>query len=187
MVECGANPRTKENIVPSSETAPAEDFREYRAIIRYLLESKSTRVIPNSSQGHASVIIEEMVRHAGSSFLAVAQRLNPAVWGARVVEALSDAISNGIDVSLLVVDGTGIGHTADWPETLRSRIRRISAKDAEEEANTLNFAVMDGNAIRIEFDKGKCQAAFCANNEELAGLARRRFEALSRSAEAAFA
>ena len=75
---------------------------EYRQAVSAMLESDKFSRIENSSPKHAAIIIEEMIGHAKHSFCAVAQSMNPVVWSPGVINALSNALKNGITVSLLV-------------------------------------------------------------------------------------
>lgn len=153
-----------------------EELTLYRALVRKLIESGSTHQLPNSSPKHAAIIIEEMVRHAKDSFVAVSDCFDSSVWGSEVVQALVEACRKGVSVGLLAVKSAE--HIDNWDPEVRSCVRRLSDDDAASDAKTANFAVMDKRALRLETDKSKFLASFFANNAELAGLAFERFGVL---------
>lgn len=153
---------------------------EYRQAVSAMLESDKFSRIENSSPKHAAIIIEEMIGHAKHSFCAVAQSMNPVVWSPGVINALSNALKNGITVSLLVVTQGELPHLVDVDQNLRSHIRR--AASAEEIG--INFAIMDLKAVRIEHDVANDRATFCVNEAELARLAQTKFDALYKAGSA---
>ena len=147
---------------------------DYRQAVCAMLEADEFRRIENSSPKHAAIIIEEMIGHAKHSFCAVAQTLNPVVWSAGVIAALSRAMARGVAVSLLVVAAGDLAHLDSIPAELRNRIHRAERPDVI----GINFAVMDDKAVRIEHDVANDRATFCVNEAELARLAQTKFDAL---------
>lgn len=150
---------------------------EYRQAVRAMLESEKFGRIENSSPKHAAIIIEEMIAHAKDSFCAIAQRMDPAVWSPCVLGALSEALKKGVAVSLLVVASGELAHLDGISPELRSHIRRAERA----EGIGINLAVMDGKAVRLEYDVANDRATFCVNEAELARLARAKFDALYES------
>ena len=153
---------------------------DYRQAVCAMLEANEFRRIENSSPKHAAIIIEEMIGHAKHSFCAVAQTLNPVVWSAGVIAALSRAMAKGVTVSLLVVAAGDLAHLDSIPAELRSHIRRAERPDVI----NINFAVMDDKAVRIEHDVANDRATFCVNEAELASLAQARFDTLYKAGTA---
>lgn len=149
-------------------------LNEYRQAVCAMLESEDTREIKNSSPKHAAIIIEEMIRHTKTSFFAIAQRMNPVVWSQRVINALAQAKKDGKEVSLLLLDSDNISHLDGVDPIVKSCVRKLPRAGMFQ----YNLAVMDDCAVRFEYDVANDHALFYANNRELAGLARRRFDSL---------
>jgi hypothetical protein len=159
-------------------------MREYRVIIRSLLDTNSQEIVENASLSHAAVILEEMVRHAKTSFIAVAQSLNKDAWNDQVVQALAEAKQRGVDIDLLVTnqDNASLAHLNDWDFSVRKCIRKISEKVRESGIHLENFAVMDRKALRFEVDKEHASAVFCANSPEAATTILKHFQCLKEEA-----
>lgn len=170
--------------IPPDESE--ESMKVYRGIVSDLLEIGSDSIVKNESSQHAAVIIEEMIAHARQSFVAIADKFDTSVWSDRVVSALADAKKRGVDIRLLVVNEAD-AKVAEWNDIVRALVKQISIEDKKVQRNTLNFAVMDKKAVRIENDKSEYHAAFCANNAEIAKVATAQFDRLEKRAKPLYA
>lgn len=159
-------------------------MHEYRVVIRSLLDTNSTDVVQNDSLRHAAVILEEMVKHAKTSFYAVAQTLNKTAWNNAVVQALAEAKRRDVDIELLVTnpDSASLAHLNGWDESIRTCIKTISDELRESSLELYNFAVMDRRSFRFERNKITGAALFCANNPEFSTAALNCFCVLKRNA-----
>lgn len=153
---------------------------DYRQAVCAMLEANEFRRIENSSPKHAAIIIEEMIGRAKVSFRAIAQRMNPVVWSPSVIAALTNAMKRGVVVSLLVVTPEALTHLEGIDPELRSHIRRAANPDDI----TINLAVMDDKAVRLEYDVANDRATFCVNEAELASLAQAKFDELYKTGTA---
>ena len=150
------------------ETTNSESILlEYRKTVRNLFDTGASDVIDNSSPRHASILIEEMVRHAQVSFYAFAGRMNPEVWNANVMAALNDAVQRGVLVRLLVEEKCFPFDEGTMPESVRSTVRRFDPNHAA--SDFAHCAVGDGRSFRLEMDDAEKTAMFSANNTTLAG------------------
>lgn len=144
---------------------------EYRNTVRRLLETGSSAIIDNASPRHASIILEEMIRHAKVSFCAFAGHMNQCVWNMNVMAALESAIRRGVLVQLLVEKNCEPIDNSAIPQLVGPTVRKCDEKVLEELGKVSHCAIGDGQSLRIEMDDVKKTAAFTANNPELAGRA----------------
>lgn len=150
--------------------AEREDILQiYRFAVRNAIASGNSEVVPNSTPQHAAIIIEEMADAAEKRFLAFSGAFHDDVWTVPVMEALRRALRRGVEISLVASDN------ADrMPEELKGCcfvIRREVATAAEHAAGVIpdhHFAIMDGHAVRVEYDLGQRKAAFSANRPDVA-------------------
>lgn len=136
-------------------------LREYRATVRNLLQTGDSGIVANSSPLHATIILEEMIRSAQTSFVASAEGMSDTVWTDGVLRLLGEAKAKGLSVRLLVRNGCIPLNAGRLPENLKCCVRKAS--DEPREGDFLNLAVVDGKAFRIEMDEAEKKAAFCAN------------------------
>lgn len=152
-----------------SETTNTEAILlEYRKTVRNLFDTGASDIIDNSSPRHAAILIEEMVRHAQVSFRAFAGRMNPVVWNINVMNALSDAISRGVNVQLLVEHDCEPIVNGTMPDIVRCAVRRCVAAAGFNPSQFSHCATGDCQSFRLEMDPIQKTAAFAANNPALA-------------------
>ena len=144
---------------------------EYRNTVRRLLETGSSAIIDNSSPRHASIIIEEMIRHAKVSFSAFAGRMNQEVWNMNVMAALESAVRRGVLVQLLVEKNCEPVDSSAVPQLVGPTVRKCDENVLASIGKVSHCAIGDGQSLRIEMDAEKKTAAFTANNPSLAGRA----------------
>ena len=139
---------------------------EYRKTVRNLFDTGAPDVIDNSSPRHASILLEEMIRHAQISFYAFSGQMDSEVWNANVLSALEDAVKRGVLIHLLVEQNCIPIDNGMMPESLRSTVRRFGSS-----INPSDFshcAVGDGQSFRMEMNQPAKSAVFAANNPEFA-------------------
>ena len=143
---------------------------EYRSNVKALFDQKSPDFANNSSSRHASILIEEMVLHAQRSFVAFAGRMNPIVWNGRVMAALADAVSRGVQVKLVVENECDPIANGTMPASIQRFVRRLQPqlRDSIIKAEVSHCASGDGESLRIETDPSQKSAVFAANNPEVA-------------------
>lgn len=151
---------------------------EYRTNVRALFDKRASDVIDNSSYRHASVLIEEMVRHAQHTFIAFAGRMNPQVWTPQVMNALADAVQRGVNVRLLVERNCEPISNGSMPHPVQERVRRISEEYLGKIGDISHCASGDSESFRIEMDRVQNSAVFAANNPEIASKVVGIFDAL---------
>ena len=139
---------------------------EYRKAVQRLFDSGSPDLINNSSPRHASILLEEMIRHTQSYFYAFAGRMNPEVWNVRVMAALDAASRRGVLIRLLVERECEPLKIGIMPPTLQYAISRCPEDLIKQ--NIAHCAVGDGKSMRLEMDASTKTAVFAANNTELA-------------------
>lgn len=140
-----------------------KSLQDYRALIQVMLDQKLQQRVANSCPSHASIVLEEMVRHAKESFVSLSNALSCDVWTPSVVAAIEYAGNHGIDITL-VIEGKG---ETDIPQTLK-KYTRVLPPNKDDRIHLTHCAAMDGTAYRIETDREKRKAFFCANDEALA-------------------
>ncbi len=142
---------------------------EYRSNVKALFDQKSPDFANNSSSRHASILIEEMVLHAQRSFVAFAGRMNPIVWNGRVMAALADAVSRGVQVRLIVESECEPIINGTMPDAVRRVVRRVQPQMLNAvKAVVPHCASGDRESLRFETDPGQKSAIFAANNPEAA-------------------
>lgn len=151
---------------------------EYRTNVMALFDKSSPDVINNSSYRHASILIEEMVRHAQHTFIAFAGRMNPLVWTPRVMNALTDALQRGVEVRLLVERDCEPISNGSMPQPIQEHVRRIRETYLGKIGDISHCASGDGESFRIEMDRVRNSAVFAANNPEIASKVVGIFDAL---------
>lgn len=156
---------------------------KYRENVRALFKEGSSDVVGNSSPRHATILIEEMIRHANETFVAFARKMDPQVWGKSVMDALEAAVKRGVAVRLLVeseclpiVNGT-------MPPSVRPCVRKLSGEVAGNTIGVPHFASGDGTSVRVETDPKDRSAVFAANNPEIAARVGKIFNSLYQMGE----
>lgn len=143
-------------------------LHEYRLTVRNLLLSSGQGIVANSSPRHATIILEEMIRGAKTSFIASAEQMSGEVWTDEVLRLLCEAKRRNVVIRLLVEKKCVPLAEGRLPNELVGCIRK--AVDGHCDETFLNLAVMDGVAYRLELDKKTKEAAFCANGAESAAV-----------------
>lgn len=139
---------------------------EYRKAVQRLFDAESSDLINNSSPRHASILLEEMIRHAQSYFYAFAGCMNPNVWTVRVMAALDAASRRGVLIRLLVERECEPLKLGIMPSTLQYAVSRCPEDLIKQKI--AHCAVGDGKSMRIEMNATTKTAVFAANNAELA-------------------
>ena len=145
-------------------------MEQYRENVKALFKEGSAELIDNSSPRHAAILIEEMVIHAKSSFVAFAGRMNPEVWTPAVMSALAEALSRSVEVRLLVEKECLPISNGTMPESVRKCVRKLGDQLVEriKTIDVAHCACGDGQSLRIEMDPDTKSAKFSANNPEIA-------------------
>lgn len=160
----------------------SEDWKEgYRKRISFLLDRGIRGSVENASAAHATILTQEMIKHAQISFYAYAHKMSKEVWSDEVISALQEANSRMVSIRILVDGQCEAIDQNRLPEMLKPMIRRISSK-----VRKLNnhFSVIDGKALRFETDPEKRTAEFTANDRKSAKLLEDKFKELYVSSEA---
>lgn len=153
-------------------------LKEYRLTVRTLLDVGSPEIINNPSPRHASIIIEEMIKHARVSFRAFAGQMNVEVWNPNVMSALKMAIQRGVNVRLIVERVCDPILINSMPEIVRGAVNRLMKNGEFDPQSYSHCAIGDGRSLRLEMDRVRKSAIFTANNPELASTAASIFDSL---------
>ena len=148
------------------------DLFEYRGLVRSHADSRDGKPIYNASQEHASIVIENLFRHANSNVDILSGAFNARVYGRpRVVEEarlfLSDSHNHNIRIIL----------EEDLPEDRKlhpffqacSDLPNIKLRIAPKELQELygfHFIVADSESYRFEGDKAKPSAVAAFGHTE---------------------
>ncbi|MDD6029810.1 MAG: hypothetical protein PUE68_03230 [Kiritimatiellae bacterium] len=157
----------------------------YRQTVRTLLEKGDTDMIPNSSKDHASIILQEMLKFARTSFRAYSGGLARDVWNDGVLDEIVAAANRGVDVRIVVAKGSADGIREDVRRFVTCVPASLDAGMREKIESVDHFSVADARAIRIENDRAARKAVFCANNPAVADLLAKTHKAIARTIEAA--
>lgn len=155
---------------------------EYRKTVQNVLERKESGVVHNERPEHAAIILEEMAKHAQTSFHAFTRGLSSDVWNDAVITAVAEAAKRGVDVRLLVTDCFNQSKSC-IPEVLHSRIWTVPTN---EKMKSVHYAEMDDRAVRIENDVEQRKAFFNANDPKAATLVRKIIAMLSEHGKLCF-
>ena len=144
-------------------------MEEYRSNVKALFDKKSPDFANNSSSRHAAILIEEMVLHAQHSFVAFAGRMNPTVWNPRVMAALADAASRGVQIKLVVECECEPISNGTMPASVQRFVRKLKPDMVDHiKAVASHCASGDGESLRVETDPSQKSAVFAANNPDVA-------------------
>lgn len=159
-------------------------MNEYRANVVALFENESSDLAGNSSYRHAAVLIEEMVKHAKTTFYAFAGRMNPIVWNDAVMSALDKAKSNGVDIKLVIEEKCEPIINGTMPENLRCCVRKARPDILARLRDELSHCASgDGKSLRIETNSEQKTAIFSANRPDMATSVTKVIEGLYRLGE----
>ena len=157
----------------------------YRTTVRNMLASTEPGVVPNASNKHASIIIEELIKSAKLRFFAYCGKLSCDVWSQTIIDQLVLATMRGVDVQIIVADEIN----ATLPPALKSAVRILNLseiKDCRAAFENINhFAVADGKSFRLEKDKTMRTAIFAANRPDVAREVEDIFAVLRENSNAA--
>ena len=145
----------------------------YRSIFRDLLNSKSSRLVQNSSPVHARIIISELIRFAQSSVDVFCDSLSPDVWNEQIVcDSVKDAIARGVSFRVI---------TQNQPKESETKALLDSVTKIKTLSNTVdipNFIIADKCAYRVEIDEEKKIGVACASGGDVSKTISDAFERL---------
>lgn len=146
----------------------AEAIREYKKLLRELNESGADIVFANGKPAHAAAIFEEFFRSALDRVAIFCRDLNPSVYAnPELLVQLAGALRRGVKVDIICQEPPATGPVANLAGPAKNLSVRLAGKDSQRNV-AVNFAVMDGRAVRVEPDREEPSARANFNSPELA-------------------
>lgn len=144
-------------------------MESYDALVKRKADEKSTDVIPNADIPHATVLVENLLSHAGSTCRIFTGTLNNKVYGSpRVLAAAENFLARKGKLEILIENPPG--DILEHPLVLKCKseandcdLRKVVSVDDDLKCN---FIVADGTAWRFEPDKNVPAAVGCFNDPD---------------------
>jgi hypothetical protein len=144
-----------------------QDFQglsAYREGVESLLKLRSSARISNSIPAHAAILFEKFFEHAKDHVRIFCECLDAKVFGDQfVVEQAKWALANrNVRISVITQKEP---EPSDFLDLLQNAPSNVTFVQAAGHAKDLpmNFAVMDDEAVRVEPNRGRCEATAVMN------------------------
>ena len=153
----------------------------YRQMVKRVIEGRLTTRIDNSSNEHAIVLIDELVRHAKSKVDIYCKRLSIDIWGSvDVVDAIKHEIDNKVVFRILTQEAIDVSDSYN----LLMNYQNAEIKQYLGERLDINFVIIDDEMFRIEPDNLTRQGFAFARNDEYAKPVSAAFDRMWSGADA---
>lgn len=141
---------------------------EYRELVRELAESRSSKMVNNSSIEHAAVLLSEMFRRNTGHAVIFSGSLNRALYARdEILDAIGIFLSHSSSLLHVVVqeksdgeDNFAFVHNQILHKWGDDAAARLEGRVADDEAGAVafHFATVGDSAFRFESDRSKHEA-----------------------------
>ena len=170
------------------EVQDKEVPKEYRESIKWLAKNRSNKVIFNTNEAHAVVILSEMLKNAEDYVHILCENMNPKVTDEdEYVDAMRKFLNNDKHkIKVLLTDYDKNDKKFDDRKIVKlfkNHKEQVEMKYFEPKAKVIsgdtpiNWTVSDNRAFRFEKDIEKCIASVNFNNPPLAKKLNESFNA----------
>lgn len=156
----------------------AQDLEQYREGVETLMKLGSDKVISNSQPAHAAILFEIFFKYSTQYVRIFCRRLSHQVFDtANLVHEAEKALKRNVEISVMVQEDPP--ESSAFLDLLRSKGAKVCQAPEDSRNVDFNFAVMDGRAIRTEYDRDNCRAQAKMNAPEVGSLLSAAFQNLA--------
>ena len=156
----------------------------YSKKVKDLFDKQSSEIIANSSVEHATVLYQEMFKHAQRQINILCKNISPEVFDSPdVLNAVDYLDKNKVCLNIAFQDETPKA-SKFLKKILESDNIKVSifrvGQLLVEQRTSANFATMDDQAYRFEPDREYCRAIASANDKDFVSRLNNFFEKMTK-------